>query len=48
MAPKIGASPLLCRLIEAAAVAAAVAAAAADPAVTVIPLHKSNFVSVRC
>ena len=47
LAPKIGASPLLCRLIEAAAVAAAVAAAAADPAVTVIPLFESNFVLVR-
>ena len=35
-------------MIEAAAVAAAVAAAAADPAVAVIPLHESIFVSVKC
>ena len=48
LAPKIGASPLLCRLIEAAAVAAAVAAAAADPAVAVNPLRESTFVSVNC
>ena len=48
MAPEIGATPLLCRLIEAAAVAAAVAAAAADPAVAVIPIHESTFVSVKC